>query len=156
MPTVLLRAVMRHVLHEEGSRADEAHVSLENIQEFREFIQAGAAHQLAKSRESIRVGQKLPLGSAGSGHRAELIQNKGLTVQPGTSVREQERRTMDGPRRQCDDPDDRKNEREKANGHQQVEDTLPREESGNGRLGGVGHVAHNGVNFRAAWRATKS
>jgi len=88
MATLLLRAIMRQVLHQEGSRADEAHLSLENIQEFREFIQAGAAHQLAESRESIRVRQEPPIRSAGIGHRAEFIQNKGLTVQPGTSVRE--------------------------------------------------------------------
>ena len=45
MATMLLRAIMRQIFHEEGPRTDEAHISLENVQEFREFIQASAAHQ---------------------------------------------------------------------------------------------------------------
>ena len=77
-------------------------------------------------------------------------------MKPGAFLHEQERPTMDGPRRQCDESDDRKQEREKADGHHQIEDALPREESGDGRLGGVDHVVHNGVNFRAAWRGMKS
>ena len=156
MATMLLRAIMRQVLHEEGPRADEAHISLENVQEFRKFIQAGAAHQLAESRESIRVGQELPIGSAGIGHRAEFIQGKGLSAKPGAFMHEQERPTMDGPRHQCDKSGNRKKEREKADGHYQVEDALPREESCNRRLGGVDHVVHNGVNFLDARRAMKS
>lgn len=88
MATLLLQAVMRQILHQEGPRADEAHISLENVQEFREFIQAGAAHQLAESRESFRVGQELPIGSSGIGHRAEFIQSKGLSAKPGAFMHE--------------------------------------------------------------------
>lgn len=156
MATMLLRAIMRQIFHQEGPRADEAHISLENVQEFREFIQAGAAHQLAESRESICVGQELPIGSAGIGHRPEFIQGKGLTMKPGPFVHEQKRPTMEGPRRQCDESGNRKKEREKADGHHQVEATLPREESCNRRLGGVDHMVHNGVNFLDARRAKKS
>lgn len=145
MATLLLRAIMHQVFHEEGSWADKAHISLENVQEFRKLIQTGAAHQLAESRESIRVGQELPIGSASIGHRAEFIQDKGLTVKPGASLREQERPIMKDPRRQSDDPGDRKNEWEKADGHHQVKDALPWEELGDGRLGGVDHMIHNGL-----------
>ncbi len=80
MATVLLRGIVRQVFHQEGSRADEAHLSLENVQEFRQFIQTGAAHQLPESCESIRVGQKLPIEAAGIGHCPELIEHKGLSV----------------------------------------------------------------------------
>ena len=38
MATLLLRAIMRQVFHEERPRADKAHISLENVQEFRKFI----------------------------------------------------------------------------------------------------------------------
>ena len=155
MAPLLLRAVMRHIFHEEGTRADEAHLSLENVQEFREFIQAGAAHQLAESCESICVGQELPIGSTGISHRSEFIQDKRLTVKPGAFLHEHERPTMDNPCRQCDESDDRKQEREKADGHHQVEGALPRKESRERRLGGVDHVVHNGINFRDAWRAMK-
>ncbi len=82
MATMLLRAIMRQIFHEEGPRTDEAHISLENVQEFREFIQASAAHQLAESRESICIGQELSIGSASIGHCAELIQSERLTVKP--------------------------------------------------------------------------
>ena len=156
MASLLLRAVMSEVLHEEGPRTDEAHISLENVQEFRKFIQAGAAHQLAESRESIRVGQELPIGSSSIGHRAEFVQGKGLSMKPGASLHEQERPTMDGPRRQCDESDDRKKEWQKADGHNQIQGALPGEESCNSRLGGVNNVVHNGINFREVRRAMKS
>ena len=63
---------------------------------------------------------------------------------------------MESPCRQCSESDDRKKEREKADGHHQVDGALPWEESRDGRLGGVDHVVHNGVNFRDARRAMKS
>lgn len=145
MATVLLRAIMHQVFHEEGSRADEAHVSFQHIDQLGQFIETAAPHQLAESRESIRVGQELPIGSESIGHRAEFIQDKGLTVKPGAFLREQERPIMKDPRRQSDDPGDRKNEWEKADGHHQVKDALPWEELGDGRLGGVDHMIHNGL-----------
>lgn len=156
MATMLLRAIVRQIFHEEGARTDEAHISLKNVQEFREFIQASAAHQLAESRESICIGQELSIGSASIGHCAELIQGKGLSAKPGAFLREQERPTMDGPRRQCDESGNRKKEREKADGHHQVEDALPREESRDSCLGGVDCVVHKEVNLRNARRAMKS
>ena len=147
MATVLLRAVLCQIFHEERSRADEAHLTFQDVEKSRKFIQAGTAHQLAESRESICIGQELPIGSTGIGHRSEFIQDKRLTVKPGAFLHEQEWPAMNDPRRQCDESDDRKQEREKADGHHQIEDALPREESGDGRLGGVDHVVHNGINF---------
>jgi len=153
MATVLLWAIVRQVFHEKGPRTYKAHLSLENVQEFREFIQAGAAKQLAESCESICIGQELPIRSAGIGHGAEFIQDKGPTVEPGTSVREQDRPTMDGPRRQCNNPGDRKNEWEKTDGHNQVEGAFPREGSRDRHLGRVHHVVHTAVTFRNSRRA---
>ena len=147
---------MCQVFHEEGPRTHEAHLAFQDIEESREFIQAGAAHQLAESRESIRVGQELPVGSAGIGHRTEFIYLKGLPVEPGALLHEHEWPPMEKPRRQCRESDDRKKEWQKADGHHQVDGALPREESGDGRLGRVNHVVHNGVDFRDTRRAMKS
>lgn len=63
---------------------------------------------------------------------------------------------MDDPRHQCDKSADRKKEREKANGHNQIEGALPREEPCDRRLGRVIHAVHNGVTFRDAWHAMKA
>ena len=63
---------------------------------------------------------------------------------------------MDDPRRQCNKSGNRKKEREKADGHHQVEDALPREKSRNRCIGGIDHVVHNWVNFHDARRAMKS
>ena len=63
---------------------------------------------------------------------------------------------MNDPRRQCDESDDRKKEREKADGHHQVDGALPREESRNRRLGGIDDVVHYGITLRDARRAMKS
>ena len=156
MAALLLWGVMGEVFHEKGPRTNEAHLTFQYVEESGEFIQAGAAHQFAESRESIRVGQELPIGSVGIGHRTEFIQGKGLSAKPRAFLHEQERPTMDSPRRQCDKSGNRKKEREKTDGHHQVERALPREESRDRRLGGVDHVVHNRVNFLDARRAMKS
>ena len=147
MAPLLLRAVMRQVFHEEGPRTDKAHLAFQYVEESGKFIQAGAAHQFAESRESIRVGQELPIGSASTGHRAEFIQDKRLTVKPWAFLHEQEWPTMDDPRRQCGESDDRKKEREQAEGHHQIDGALPREQSCDRCLGGVDHVVRNGSIF---------
>ena len=109
--SLLLWAVMCHVFHEERPRANEAHVTLQYIEESRKFIQTGTAHQFAESCESISIGQELPIGPAGIGHRTEFIQNKGLTMESGAFLYEQEWPTMDDPRRQCNESEYRKKER---------------------------------------------
>ncbi len=156
MPTVLLRAIPWEVVHAERSRAHEAHLAFQDVEESRKFIQAGAAHQLAKACESILVGQELPVGSAGIGHGTEFICLKGLLVEPRAFLYEQQRPPVKNPCRQRHNPSDRKNEREKAHSHQQVEDALSWEESSDGRLGGVEHVVHNRFTFCVVWRAMKS
>lgn len=145
MPTVLLRAIPCEVVHAERSRAHEAHLAFQDVEESRKFIQAAAAHQLAESRESIRVGQELPVGSAGIGHRTEFICLKGLLVEPRAFLHEQDRPPMKNPRRQCSESDDRKKERRQDEGHHQVDDTLPWEQSCDRHLGVVNDMAHNKV-----------
>ena len=88
MAPLLLRAVMCQVFHEERPGADEAHLTFQDVEKSRKFIQAGAAHQLAESRESIRVWQELPIRPTGIGHRAEFIQGKGLAVKPRAFLHE--------------------------------------------------------------------
>lgn len=156
MATVLLRTIMRQIFHKEGPRSDKAHISLENIQELREFIQTGTPHQFSESRESIRVRQELPIGSAGIGHRAEFIQGKRLTVKPRASLREQEWPTVKDTCCHGRKADDGKKEREHADGHDQIEHALPWEEPRDRRFGRVGHRVHIGVNMCSAWRAIRS
>ena len=129
MATVLLRAVLCQIFHEERSRANEAHLTFQDVEESRKFIQAGAAHQLAEPCESIRIGQELPIGPTGIGHRPELIQDKRVPVKPRAFLYKEEWPTMNDPRRQRSQPDDRKKERQQAEDHHQVDDTLPWEQS---------------------------
>ena len=131
MPTVLLRAILWEVVHAKRSRAHEAHLAFQDVEESRKFIQARAAHQLAESCESIRIGQELSVGSAGIGHRTEFICLKGLLVEPRAFLHEQDRPTMDGPRYQCGDPDDGKKERGKADRYHEIQGALAWEEPGN-------------------------
>ena len=123
--SLLRRAVMCQVFHEERPRAHEAHFAFQHVEESRKFIQAGAAHQLPESRESIRVGQELPIGPAGIGHRTEFIEHKGSPVKPGTFLHKQEWPPMENPRCQCGESDHRKKKREEADAHHQVDGTLP-------------------------------
>lgn len=80
MTTVLFRIVLFQIFHEKRPRTNEAHLAFHDVEQFRKFVQAGAAHQLTESCESIRIGQEMPVGATGIGHCPELIQHKGLSV----------------------------------------------------------------------------
>lgn len=156
MPTVLLRTIVWEVVHAERSRAYEAHLAFQDVEESRKFIQAGAAHPLAESCESILVGQELPVGSAGIGHRTEFICLKGLLVKPRTFLHEQQRPPVKNPCRQGRESDDRKKKRTQADSDHQVEGALRREESCDRRFGRGNHRVHTGVTMCTTWCAVQS
>jgi len=154
--TMRFRSVVVQVFHQERPWADQTHFSPQDVTQLGQFVQAGGAQEATEASLSLRIRKQLSSLVTGIGHRAGFIQGKRLPAKPWAFLHEHERPTMDNPRRQCDESGNRKKEREKADGHHQVEGAPPREETRDRRLGGVDHVVHNGVNFRDARRVMKS
>lgn len=142
--TMLLRAISCEVLHEKGPRTHETHLAPQYVEEFRKFIQAGAAHQLAKSREPICIGQELSIGATGIGHCTKFVQQKRLPMQPGSFLYKKEGPAMHDPCHQCGESDNGKKEREEADRHREIEDALAWEESSNRCFRGIDDLAHDG------------
>ena len=55
VPSMLVRGVALQIFHEERSRADEAHVSFQHIDQLGQFIESAAPHQLPKSCQPVLV-----------------------------------------------------------------------------------------------------
>lgn len=70
----LFRGHEYHVTDKLRSRPNYCHVALEDVKEFRQLVQAGAAEELAVLGQANVVGKQVALGVAGVGHGAELYQ----------------------------------------------------------------------------------
>ncbi len=86
----LLRRVTVEVLHEEGSRADEAHVSLENVEERGQLVDAGGAKEATDRRQALGVGLEGVFAGLGGAHRPELGQVERLAVEAGSQLAEED------------------------------------------------------------------
>ena len=86
----LLRRVTIQVLHQQGARPHQAHVTLQHIEQPRQFVQAGAAQEKTKARQTFRIGQQIALGVAGVGHGAELVDGEEFAVQTGSLLAEED------------------------------------------------------------------
>lgn len=78
-----------HVANELRPRPDYGHVALQNIEEFREFVEARAAQELAVPGEAHVIGEQITLGVAGVRHGAELHELEYAFVLAGARLREE-------------------------------------------------------------------
>ncbi len=85
----LFRSHEYHVAHELGSRPYHGHVALEDVEEFGEFVEAGATQELAVAREAHVVREEFALGVAGIGHGAELHELEYAFVLAGARLGEE-------------------------------------------------------------------
>ncbi len=90
MPSSLLGRITRQVFHKQGAGTDQAHLSLEDIEDFRQLVQAGAAQKAAEGGQPHRVGERFPLFVAGVGHGAEFEHQEGASVQPRALLTEED------------------------------------------------------------------
>lgn len=82
--------VQGEVLDEQGARADEAHVSLEDVDELGEFVDGGGAHELADGGEALGVGEELALRVLAVVHGFELDDLKDVFVFAGPRLGEED------------------------------------------------------------------
>lgn len=72
MAMSLFRIIERQVLHQQRPRPDYGHVALEDVEEFRELVEARAAEELAVFGKAHIVREQVAVGVLLVGHGAEL------------------------------------------------------------------------------------
>ena len=97
-----------HVAHELRSRPYHGHVALEDVEEFGELVEAGAAQEPAVGGQAHVVGEQFPAGVALVGHGAELDELEYLFALPGSGLREE------GVPAHLDGPNQRKENEQRA------------------------------------------
>src|SRR6185437_8396306 len=96
VPALLLGRIERKVLHEQGTRTDQTHVTPDDIHQFRKLVQTGGAQQAAQRSESRCVRQRRAVGTCGVPHRAELEEREGPAMKTGADLAE-DHRTAETP-----------------------------------------------------------
>src|SRR5690625_8007033 len=84
MTASLVRGVTVQVSHDERPGTDQAHVTLQYVQQLWQFVQAGAAQSPAERSEPLMVGQLPAIRCPGVEHRPELQDGERLAVELGT------------------------------------------------------------------------
>jgi hypothetical protein len=85
----LLGAHKDHVAHQQRARADDAHITLQNIDKLGQLVERGGAQELAVLRKTLLIGQRIAVFVRFAGHGAELDQAKNLLVLTGTLLGEE-------------------------------------------------------------------
>jgi len=81
-------------LHQQGPRADEAHLTAQNVNQGRQLVDGGGAQPAAQGCEALGIWKESPAGIAGAGHGAELQEPEGPAAVTGALLAEQHRRTQ--------------------------------------------------------------
>lgn len=89
VPPALFGRHEYHVAHELGSRPDYGHVSLEYVEEFREFVKAGGTQELAVGVQADIVWEQVTVGVLFVGHSAEFYELEDLFVFAGAGLRKE-------------------------------------------------------------------
>ena len=85
----LFRGHKYHVAHKLRSRPDYGHVALEDVEEFREFVEARAAEELAVGVQANIVWEQVAVGVLLVGHGAELDELEDFFVEARAGLREE-------------------------------------------------------------------
>ena len=83
-----------HLLRNPGARTDEAHIAQQDVDEFRQFVQGGAAQQGAQKGGALFVRQQAPLRVPGIFHGFEFDDIKGFEAAPDALLQEKGRRPL--------------------------------------------------------------
>ena len=92
MAPPLCRRVKGQILHEQGAGTHQAHVAAQHVPELRQLVEARRPEELAETRDSRAVWQRLPRSVARVAHGSEFHQSKGPCTQSGALLHEENRR----------------------------------------------------------------
>jgi hypothetical protein len=83
MTPALFGGVVRQILHQQRSGADQAHISSYDVYQFGKLIEAGLSQEAPKSGKTLLIRQQLALLVSLISHCAEFKQCEGLAVPAG-------------------------------------------------------------------------
>ena len=86
MAAGLLGRVERQVVHQKRTRAHEAHVALQHVPQFGQFIERAAAQKAAEFGEPLSIGKRAAIRVNRIAHGAELGHLKRLAMHTGTRL----------------------------------------------------------------------
>ena len=89
MSMMLLLIISIQILYKKRSRANYSHVALEDVEQFREFIEACAAEELAVSIQANIVWEQVAIGVLFVRHRAELDELEDFFVKARARLRKE-------------------------------------------------------------------
>ena len=84
-----------HLIGDPGAWADKAHVPQQNVDEFRQFVQGGAAQQGAQDCCTFFVREQVPFLVPGIFHGFEFDDMKGFEAVPDALLQEEGRCPLD-------------------------------------------------------------
>lgn len=125
MTAHLLRSVAIQVLHQQGARPDQAHVSLQDVEQLWKLIHAGAAQESPERGEALLIGQETAICIARIGHCAELEQDEGSAVKSGALLTEENGGTKPDPHEERDYDQDGREQSKCEYRQDQINKTLP-------------------------------
>lgn len=79
----LFRRVTTQVLHEHRPQPDDARVSLEHVEQFRQFVQRPGPQKFSNPGETLFIGQQTSLRPLGADHGAEFMKGEEFAVEAG-------------------------------------------------------------------------
>jgi hypothetical protein len=91
VPTGLFRRVTLEVLHQEGTWADQAHVSTQDVPQLGQLVETGAAEESAESDQAVGVREQVAIAIARVLHRPKLEERKGLPSKPRPLLTKEDR-----------------------------------------------------------------
>jgi hypothetical protein len=86
--TGLLSGIKGQILHQQGPRANKTHLSTQDVEKSREFIDGGTTQPATKWSEPLGVRHEFTIVIAVVCHRTELKQAKGLSSVAGALLAE--------------------------------------------------------------------
>ncbi len=89
--------VERQVFHQQRAGADEAHVALQYVPQFGQFVQAGGAQFASEGCEAFGIGQGAAVFVRRVAHGTEFVHHEGDAAASGADLAEQDGRAEFAP-----------------------------------------------------------
>ena len=86
---VLVGRVERKILHQQRARANQGHVTFEDVEQLGQFVYRGGTDEAAYSGEALGIGQEMAGGVALVRHGLELDDFEYLLMQTGPFLQEE-------------------------------------------------------------------
>lgn len=88
MPAALCIAIQRQISDEEGTRANETHITFENVDKLGKFIDGSGAYEFADGSKSLGIRKEVAVRIFAVIHRFEFDDLEDFFMLPGSRLSE--------------------------------------------------------------------